>query len=205
MTTNEIITIDETKYGYMHDSASSFQPFKKKCIADARNHKNADNLRKLIKEQKVGPGFTQEMRDIANEDFFYIMIKRIGLDSLITTISERFDEKGIEAMKYIEGCWTPGANDHKLEEADEQYKALATAELDIYTTQVQFREHCNKMAAIVRMLKGSSREIPVARASIDLIDLVKRMSRDHKTEVRETDVMTKLDDTPQVATTLTCS
>jgi hypothetical protein len=123
-------------------------------------------------------------REVANSKLFDIMVDMIGSDALLNTLAIRYPDQGHEAMEYIQSFWASSTNDHKAEKTYDDYEELQQSKLSIDTTVTQITEVFNKLSNMRAALEGTSRAITTTIHSHNMIGMIKRISTEHKHEVR---------------------
>ena len=174
-------TTNQSHKLYMHTGAQECIAFKSRFKAAV--HSKADNgdLLKVMNGQEVA---SEAAAQAANAILFYMLVEKIGDDSLVGTITDRFNERGADALNYIEGCWLAGDDDNKLESAYDQYQTMAYKQFPATTKSGTVREHFDKMGAIKTGLKGSDYELTNQIHSINMANIVKRMSPAHQVSIQ---------------------
>ena len=184
---------------YMHDSEAACQTFMMKVMAAARKDKD---IRTCIEDPRK---VSDDTRESANADLFYIMVEMIGDDKLMNTLATSYLGKGHEALNYIRGCWKAGSDKNRLRANQHEYNGLAYGEPpDDTITSTEFRERANRMIMLKTTLDGTERAFPDKKLSMDMIDMTMRIGSTHDLEVRlqESAVVALIDDPGQVASAL---
>ena len=111
---------------YMHKDATEGNAFILKMKAFAFSSTNED-VKTMVKHDFNPLMVDTAKRPDANRDLFYMILPKIGNDTLINTLGERYPEDGCEAIKYISNFWSTGANEDKIDSYFEEYNEKITA------------------------------------------------------------------------------
>lgn len=124
-------------------------------------------------------------RKTANTKLYYTVIDKIGNESLINTLGERFPEDGCAALKYISECWSTGSNEDKIDNFFESYmeKICELQKPDVA---------CDDMLKLFNELrslragysKSDVHKIADVTHAMFTMFIVSRISPDHREEVR---------------------
>ena len=172
---------------YQHSSAQEFNAWRLKVKSKARKH-GANTYKALQDIDTVKD--TDRVK--ANVDLFDIMVDMIGNDALLNTLQSRYDDKGHEAMQYIQSFWASSTNDHKAEATYDDYEKLHQRVSTVHTTVKEINELFNELSNMREALAGTTRQITASIHSHNMIGMVKRISADHRGEVRHSISMTDI-------------
>ena len=119
----------------------------------------------------------------ANEELFDLIVEHVASHQLLQTLGSLYENKGVEALKYIRNCFALAGNQDKERVAAQKYKeALIT--LTHKTSSNDLSKLFNDLHIYRNDLAGTDREIPVAMFCRDMQDMVASLSQEHKIEVR---------------------
>ena len=168
---------------YQHTSAEEYTAWRLKIKSKARASDDGDDVCKAMTDLST---VADTKRVKANTKLFDILVDNIGNDALLNTMATRYPDKGHEALDYIQSFWASSTNDHKAETTYDDYEELQQSKLPADTTVTQINEIFNKLSNLRAALDGTTRAITTTIHSHNMIGMIKRISTDHKQEVRAT-------------------
>ena len=180
---------DGKRYIYTHDNKKDMMAFTSGIMygevakADARNGTTdlLDVFNGVALSGTDGPKRTES----AERVIFGLLMSNINDLDLISTLTQNYKGKGMEAIQYIQNCFDHGDNDDRLSDANDGYFAiLFTNPLTPSVTVEEFNTKCNELRMYAVILVSSPREISIAMQAANLIDWVKKIDAEYKSDVR---------------------
>ena len=166
---------------YKHDTAEANVAFQAKVKQNVRKHDNASNIKKAMAGDLA---LTVAERNTASEDLYGLIVDILDNDKLLTTLEQQYSDKGVEAYKYINGCWDVADDDNKMINADEAYFDIEVKGLSSDDSAEEARDKLSKMAHLRQSLRGTPYYIEDVRHSLNMIRMVRRAGSDHALEIR---------------------
>ena len=164
------VDIDYKNLKFTNKSASEFQIFKAKLRTLSRQ-KNKECFAAYLAE----PGtYTND----GDADLYDLIITHTASSTLIQTMSNRFQDRGADALAYIASSWAPGKSDAKAKTAAKEYNALLTTGLGSDITIEQLRTRLNEMENMRCQLEGTNRCITDLAHCNNIWDMVGDVSSD---------------------------
>ena len=177
---------DKPSIGYTHSGSTEMQAFlaKLKAVAHATG---ADTLKiyKHARDKSIPHGLNNAAYTAANVQLYVIITRNINNNVLSVTLENSYDDDGVEALRYIRGCFATAGNENKEEAAKDRYLEILSG-LKSGVNAFELSKTFNELAAIKTDLKESE-GFAVSEAAYckDIIRMVKKLSTDHKREVKD--------------------
>ena len=172
---------------YMHKDANEMQSFLLKIRSKSRADKSNPNTFKAFTyaDALTPHGLDTATYDTANMDLYDILINNIGNQQLINTLGSSHIDSGVSALQYIKSCFAAGGNPEKEAAAALQYSHLLTT-AHIGMSVEELSDLFNQLMHQRRQLQDGARVVHAAKYCLDIADMIKGLSHEHKIEVRST-------------------
>ena len=166
---------------YEHDSLENCNTFYIKVRAEARGKSDQNVFTVLDNPTSIT---STHDRNTASATLFDIMIGHIKSPTLMNTLVQSYMDDGHKAMQYIRGCWSAASDENKMIANHEEYRDIAIRDViapDI--TVIDLRDKMNQVFSLRNTLDGTDRAIADKLFSSDIVDMIRRISRNHEVEI----------------------
>ena len=184
------MTTLKTTFKYKHESKSEMMAFLDgHLMAVALTHTDKDVIKAFEGKNHVhfdGADETAKKasQSNANKQLFGLLIQMIDNDELVTTLATQLSGKGKECIDFIRSSWDDGDQDDRYTSANDDYLRVLTTPLLESTTAEEFLAKCNEMHLSRTILAGSHREISDAAHADNVVDMVKKINTEFRSDVR---------------------
>ena len=166
---------------FTNQSMKHCEHFYGKVKAAANDHTNEDVIEVLLDPTNVE---NSDKRRKANRQLFAIMIKMIpnnelGMD-LTMRLTQGYDDKGYEAMKYLRDGWKAEAGDGLAKSTYQQYQKKIGAMAAPLQTNEEVKSLLTEVTVLRNQLELTSYAIAPTMHSRNMVDYVMRMSEVHE-------------------------
>ena len=172
--------------GYTHSGSTEMQAFlaKLKAVAHADG---ADTLKvyKHARDKSVPHGLSSAAYTAANMRLYMVITRNLNNNVLSVTLENSYDDDGVEALRYIRDCFATAGNENKEEAAKDRYLEILSG-VKSGVNAFELSKTFNELAAIKTDLK-ESKGFAVSEEAYckDIIRMVRKLSTDHKREVKD--------------------
>ena len=173
---------------YMHADRAESQQLKGRVVAQIAKHPNDDNMHCVLDgEETAGGTPTEKAASLkkANRQLYGLLIDQIKNPSLVEYLQEHHENKGKDALDYVMGCFGAGADENKLEAADNRYKQIEKEGIPASATTDEANALLTELSTIKSSLdKVESYKMSNARHSRNLVRMVRMRGPAYRDELR---------------------
>ena len=178
-----------TRYAYRHKSKQEMIAFigahlKAKVSNNISDTSLKNDVKSRLKCQTLTGEHVATRTATADEELFDTMVSMIDNDKLVCHLASLYKDKGKDAVEYLKKCFDNGDQDDKLSDACDAFLAILTMKLTPGIETESFSDLCDDLLLQAVNLEGSHCEFSQAQIAGMMIDWVRKIDGDYRSEVR---------------------
>ena len=174
---------DKPSIGYTHSGSTEMQAFLAKLKGSARTAPIRSRCTNTRETRASIHDLSSAAYTAANMRLYMVITRNLNNNVLSVTLENSYDDDGVEALRYIRDCFATAGNENKEEAAKDRYLEILSG-VKSGVNAFELSKTFNELAAIKTDL---SKGFAVSEEAYckDIIRMVRKLSTDHKREVKD--------------------